>query len=90
MIERKLPTIDDKKTPTEDELKKSEIFNLGSLEIECLQLLSDGYTYLEIAEKHSLSELTVRLIISNASTKLGATSQPHAVKIALKSGLIHF
>lgn len=58
----------------------SEMFNLTSREMEILQLLKDGRSDLEIADKLYISKNTVRFHISNLLKKTKVTSRIEAVQ----------
>jgi DNA-binding NarL/FixJ family response regulator len=57
-------------------------------EIEVLQLLADGGTNSEVAEKLHLSVNTVRNHVQNILSRLGAHSKLEAVSIAIREGII--
>lgn len=57
-------------------------------ELECLQWTSEGKTVWECGIILGLSPHTVRCYLESARHKLGASSNTHAVSIALKSGLL--
>ena len=61
---------------------------LSPREIECLQWTSEGKTVWECAMILGLSLHTVRCYLESARHKLGASSNTHAVSLALKSGLL--
>ena len=61
---------------------------LSRREIECLQWASEGKTVWECGMILGLSQHTVRGYLESARHKLGASSNTHAVSLALKSGLI--
>jgi DNA-binding CsgD family transcriptional regulator len=62
--------------------------HLAPREIDCLQWTSEGKTVWECGIILRLSTHTVRCYLESARHKLGATSNTHAVSIALKSGLL--
>lgn len=62
--------------------------HLSRRELECLQWTSEGKTVWECGIILRLSTHTVRCYLESARHKLGATSNTHAVSIALKSGLL--
>lgn len=62
--------------------------HLSPRELECLQWTSEGKTVCECAMILGLSRHTVRCYLESARHKLGASSNTHAVSIALKSGLL--
>jgi DNA-binding CsgD family transcriptional regulator len=53
-----------------------------------LQYLSEGVSITDIADRLSLSETSVKTFVRRATKKLNATSQLHAVAIAVRSRLI--
>ena len=61
---------------------------LSPREREVLQLLADGLTGEQVAERLALSSATVRVHIRNATTKLGAATRAQAVAVALARGEI--
>lgn len=71
-----------------DAKTKSSI-ELCEKQIECLQRLADGQTRADIAHALSLSEITINLLIRNASYTLSASSTTHAVVISIKEEFIH-
>lgn len=62
--------------------------HLSRREVECLQWTSEGKTVWECATILALSQHTVRCYLESARHKLGASSNTHAVSLALKSGLL--
>jgi DNA-binding CsgD family transcriptional regulator len=62
--------------------------HLSRREIECLQWTSEGKTVWECGMILGLSPHTVRCYLESARHKLEASSNTHAVSIALKSGLL--
>lgn len=61
---------------------------LSPRELECLQWTSEGKTVWECGMILDLSPHTVRCYLESARHKLGASSNTHAVSLALKSGLL--
>lgn len=59
---------------------------LSHREVECLRWTSEGKTVWECAVILGLSQHTVRCYLESARHKLSATSNTHAVAIALRSG----
>ena len=55
---------------------------------EILQLFADGHATDEVARRLGLSAETVRTHAKASLPRLGARDRPHAVAIALRSGLI--
>lgn len=62
--------------------------HLSPRELECLQWASEGKTVWECGMILGLSPHTARCYLESARHKLGASSNTHAVSIALKSGLL--
>lgn len=62
--------------------------HLSRRELECLQWTSEGKTVWECGVILSLSPHTVRCYLESARHKLGASSNTHAVSVALKAGLL--
>jgi DNA-binding CsgD family transcriptional regulator len=58
-------------------------------EVECLQWLSEGHMNDRIAEKMKVSEVTVRLHLTNIRRKLKSATREQALVKALKLGLIY-
>lgn len=61
---------------------------LSPRELECLQWISHGKTVLECGTILKLSPHTVRCYLESARHKLVASSNTHAVALAIKSGLL--
>jgi DNA-binding NarL/FixJ family response regulator len=61
---------------------------LSMRERQVLQLLADGATNDETAQRIGLSPATVRTYVENAMHKLKADSRTHAVALAVRLGLI--
>ena len=61
---------------------------LSLLEAESLFLSANGFSDMDIAELHKLSEFTVQIIIKNAQKKLDAQTRAQAVSKALAMGEI--
>ncbi|BCH29801.1 LuxR family transcriptional regulator [Mesorhizobium sp. L-8-10] len=62
--------------------------HLSPREIECLQWTSEGKTVWECGVILGLSPHTVKCYLESARHKLGASSNTHAVSLALKFGLL--
>lgn len=62
--------------------------HLSPREIECLQWTAEGKTVWECGMILGLSPHTVRCYLESARHKLAASSNTHAVSLALKSGLL--
>lgn len=57
-------------------------------DIETLQLVSEGYTRRELADKIGVSEKAIDYRIRRFCEKLGALNVPHAVAIGVSRGII--
>ncbi len=57
-------------------------------ELRALALLSEGWTYADIATVMSCGPSVVKNTLVSVRTKLGAMNAPHAVAIALREKLI--
>ncbi len=68
--------------------RKHQGISLTEAEVQILQLVAQGATNKEIAEKQFWSETTVKRRLSNILDKLGATSRSEAVAIAARLGLL--
>lgn len=67
----------------------SNFNSLTSREVQIIQLLADGYSTREIAEKLFISAKTVERHKTNILKKLNVRNTPHLVKMALQSGVIN-
>jgi len=63
---------------------------LSPAEVRILQLIADGNTNKEIAAQLSVTEDAVKGQVRNILAKLGANDRTHAVKIAVKRGIMDF
>lgn len=61
---------------------------LAPRQIQILQLLADGLTAAEVAERLALSPKTIRNLLSDAYRRLGVADRTEAVVEALRLGLI--
>ncbi len=61
---------------------------LSDRELEVLQLMADGHTRREAAQKLWLSEETVKTHTKNIKAKLRARNGTHACVLAIRQGLI--
>ncbi len=64
------------------------IFNLTEREKEILQLIAQGFSNAEIAERLFLSEGTIRNYTKNLFQKLGVSARTQAAVVAIKNGLV--
>lgn len=62
--------------------------DLSAGEREVLELLADGLTTAEVAERLSLSQHTVRSRVKGALAKLGARNREQAIAIAIREGAV--
>ncbi|MBP6430771.1 MAG: response regulator transcription factor [Ferruginibacter sp.] len=76
--------------PTEFVLNEAQVEKLGlsKRELEVLQLIAQGYSNNEIAEKLFLSLSTIKTHVANLFFKLDAKRRTQAIEIANKLGLI--
>lgn len=56
--------------------------------IVLLQLIADGETQENVAQRYGISELTVRNYLARLRQELGAVSTGNAIAIAIRRGLI--
>lgn len=68
----------------------NDVTSLSRRELEVLQLLSDGLSTAEVAERLTLSVNTVRNHITHLLAKLGVRSRLEAVNVGVRRGLIRF
>lgn len=61
---------------------------LSDRELEILQLIAEGYTSAEIAEKLEISKRTAETHRTNIMRKLGINSQIEIIRMAFRNGLI--
>jgi len=59
------------------------------MEKSCLQWIAEGHTMIQVAEKLSVSERTVRMYLSSARMKLGANNTIHAITKLLRAGQLY-
>ncbi len=62
---------------------------LSEREHEVLRLVVDGLTNKQIAQMLHITEVTVKLHVSNILTKLGAQDRTHASTLAIQRGIVH-
>ena len=76
--------------PSEFILNETQVEKLGlsKRELEVLQLMAQGYSNNEIAEKIFLSLSTIKTHVANLFFKLDAKRRTQAIEIAKKLGLI--
>lgn len=68
----------------------TDVGALSRRELEVLQLLSEGLSTADVAERLILSVNTVRNHITHVLTKLGVRSRLEAVNVGVRRGLIRF
>jgi DNA-binding NarL/FixJ family response regulator len=61
---------------------------LSSREVDMLRLVSEGFDTVEIAQKTSYSERTVKNVLHEVTTRLNLRNRAHAVGYAMRHGLI--
>jgi NarL family two-component system response regulator LiaR len=64
------------------------VFDLTKREKEILQLIAQGFSNAEIAERLFLSEGTIRNYTKSLFQKLGVTARTQAAVVAIKNGLV--
>jgi LuxR family maltose regulon positive regulatory protein len=72
----------------QNNLKPGNIIQLSERETEVLQSLAQGLTCEEIAEEHHIAVSTVKSVITNIYSKLGAVNRADAVRIAIDSDIL--
>jgi LuxR family transcriptional regulator, maltose regulon positive regulatory protein len=70
------------------DITQPDLPSLTPKESETLRWVQEGKTTWEIARILAVSEATVKFHVGNILRKLGASSRPQAVAIAMKSGLL--
>ena len=77
-------------TPAAARRKSRGGASLSPREVECLRLVSEGWSYAETAAQLAPpgTEKGVEKLLWNARTKLGARSTTHADKLAVRRRLI--
>lgn len=71
-------------------MESSSDLDLSQREQDILQLLVEGLSNADIAQRLFLSEGTVRNYLSGLFTKLGVSDRTQAVVVALRRGLVSF
>lgn len=61
---------------------------LSGREADMLRLVADGFDTMEIAQKTSYSERTVKNVLHEVTTRLNLRNRAHAVGYAMRNGLI--
>ena len=67
---------------------QEEFVTLSPRERDALTMISTGASRSATAEHLSISENTLRVYLDSARNKLGALNMPHAVALAVRSGII--
>ena len=63
--------------------------SLTKREMECLELMVNGFSSKNAAEKLGVSTASVDYHVANAVKKLEAKNRPHAAALAITRGLVH-
>lgn len=74
--------------PSWDERVELRDMTLSPPQFEVLQLIADGASRREIAEKLSISHYAIRGRMERIFIRLGALSAPNAVAIGIREGII--
>lgn len=74
--------------PASDDKAESTIDQLTERELEILEMVSQGLTNQEIADRLFLSENTIKKYISNILNKLQVNNRVEAAMLAVRKGLI--
>jgi DNA-binding CsgD family transcriptional regulator len=82
------PYLSDKKTSEKKDAKKREDLGITPRELEILELIAQGMSNREIAEKLYVSENTVKTHSSRVFDKLGARRRTQAVQLGKEFGLL--
>jgi len=64
------------------------VLHITPVERAVLQLLADGYSVLEIADRLALSESAVESLLPKLYERMGAAGRAEAVAVALRRGLL--
>ena len=64
------------------------VHRLSARDLEVLRLLADGCDTAEIAQRLAYSEPTIKNVIQRLFERLKVRNRPHAVAVALKTGII--
>lgn len=75
-------------TQAVDPMRQTILNYLTNREKEVLALLTEGYTYKNVAEKLVISETTVKTHVNNIFQKLQVNDRTQAVLYAIKHGLV--
>lgn len=67
---------------------KSNVTRVSPRELACLQLLAQGYSFKQTAEKLSVKMVTCRTFIQRLKEKFEADSLPEVVKKACHEGIL--
>lgn len=74
---------------TSDPIEPALYADLTAREQEVLELMVDGLSNAEIAQKMAISKFTVKNHVSSILSKLGVTGRTEAVSKALQKGVVH-
>ncbi len=72
-----------------DVRNEQEFAALSPRERDALAMISSGMSRNQIAENLKISENTLRVYLDSARNKLGGLNMPHAVAIAVRTGIIN-
>jgi DNA-binding CsgD family transcriptional regulator len=72
-----------------DVKNEQQLAALSPRERDALAMISSGMSRGQIAETMKISENTLRVYLDSARNKLGGLNMPHAVAIAVRTGLIN-
>jgi DNA-binding NarL/FixJ family response regulator len=68
--------------------RRPGLATLSGREIDMLRLVAEGFDTVEIAQKTSYSERTVKNVLHEVTTRLNLRNRAHAVGYAMRNGLI--
>ena len=74
--------------PAGDSASRAPSGQLNEREQEVLRLIAEGHGTREVAAQLSYSERTIKNVLHDVATKLGARSRSHAVAHAVRAGII--
>jgi DNA-binding NarL/FixJ family response regulator len=68
--------------------RRPGLATLSGREVDMLRLVAEGFDTVEIAQKTSYSERTVKNVLHEVTTRLNLRNRAHAVGYAMRNGLI--